>query len=267
MSQFSLPPPPPPVRYVSSVPHLILIDPSNASIVIRAASLYSSYYYDFNIEAVDTHTPSLSSSVPVRLFFGINKHSPRLSINTTAQSVAVGPSRFLYQVTAVDPDILFSDQTNMVPPAVEYGVEPSTHVEIERFTGRIFLSGLNVTKVNFTLIITDFGQPDRLSTRQVLAFDIATADKLSVPFLLIIAVTLLVVLSLTIVLILFNCCCKKHQKSSKSQEKTTWKNISPSAPNSCLIDNEYVRFIVEWHSLPYRLPILVDHDRLVTTSL
>lgn len=243
MSHFSLPPLPPPVKYTSSVPHLISIDPSNASIIIRSSSLYSSHYHDFQIEAVDSRIPSLSSSVPVRIFFGINQHSPRLANNSTTQSIAVASSRFLYQISAYDPDILFNDQTNLVPPVIEYDVEPSNIIEIERFTGRVFLINSNTTKVNFTVILTDFGQPNRLTTRHVFVFDIASKEKLSVSFLLTIVIMLSAVLSSAMLLIFLNCCCRKQKKSSKSQEKTAWKNISPTAPNSCLIDNEYVRSV------------------------
>ncbi|UJR36434.1 hypothetical protein I4U23_029157 [Adineta vaga] len=241
MSQFSLPLlPSSHVRYISSVPNLISIDPFNASIIVRSSALYSSYYYDFQIEAMDSHTPSLSRSISIRIFFGINKHPPYLLINSTRQSIEVQSSKFLYQIKAYDPDIVFNEQSNVLVPSIEYEIEPSINIEIERFSGRIFLKNFNTTKINFTLIMTDFGQPNRLVTKQILIFDIQSTKTLSISFLLMIISTLIVIILLSIVLICMNCCCKKHKKSLITQEKTTWKNISPTAPNTSLIDNEYL---------------------------
>ncbi|CAF4660849.1 unnamed protein product, partial [Rotaria sp. Silwood2] len=154
LSQFSLPSIPSYVKYISSVPDIISIDPYNGSIIIRSTSLYTSYYYDFQIRAIDSHLPSLSSSISVRIFFGINKYSPRLLMNSTRQSIEILSSKFLYQIKAYDPDILLNDQTNLFPPSIEYEINDKLlNIEIERFTGRIFLKDLNKTKINFTLII------------------------------------------------------------------------------------------------------------------
>ncbi|CAF0736102.1 unnamed protein product [Adineta steineri] len=240
LSQFSLPLLPSYVKYISSVPNLISVNPYNGSIVIRSSSLYSFYNYDFQIEAIDSHVPSLSSSISIRIIFGINKHSPRLIINSTKQSIEVLSSKFLYQIKAYDPDILLNDQTNLFPPTIEYEIEPSINIEIERFTGRIFLKDFNKTNINFTLIMTDFGQPNRLTTRHILTFDIQSDENMSISFLIIILSTFLIIILLSFLLILINCCLKRHKNSLKTQEKTTWKNISPTAPNSCLIDNEYI---------------------------
>ncbi|CAF1670202.1 unnamed protein product, partial [Adineta ricciae] len=183
MSEFSLRALPSHVRYVSSVPDLISIDSFNASFTVRSLALYSSYYYDFQIQAIDSQTPSLSSSIPIRIFFGINKYPPYLLINSTRLSIEIFSSRFLYQVKAYDPDIIFNEEMNVLVPSIEYEVDPSTNIEIERFTGRIFLKNLNKTKINFTLIMTDFGQPNRLITKQSLVFDIQSRENLSVSFL------------------------------------------------------------------------------------
>jgi hypothetical protein len=244
ISEFSLPSIPPSVKYTSSVPDLISIDPYNGSIIIRSSSLYASYYYDFHIEAIDSHIPSLSSSIPIRIFFGINKHPPRLVINSTSQSIEILSSKFLYQIKAYDPDILLNDQLNLLPPSIEYEIDPSTNIEIERFTGRIFLKDFNKTKINFTLIMTDFGQPNRLTTQQMLVFDIKSRENNSISFLFMIASILLIIILLSILLLLINCCCTSGKKSLKTQQKTTWKNVSPTTADTRLIDHEYVRLFI-----------------------
>ncbi|CAF0919369.1 unnamed protein product [Rotaria sp. Silwood1] len=242
LSQFSLPSIPSYVKYISSVPDIISIDPYNGSIIIRSSVLYSSYYYDFQIQAIDSQISSLSSLVPVRIFFGINKYSPRLLINSTRQSIEILSSKYLYQIKAYDPDILLNDQTNLYPPSVEYEIDDkSITIEIERFTGRIFLKDLNKTKINFTLIIKDFGQPNRLITQQTLIFDIKSNENISIIFFFIsISSMLLFVILLTILILIINHCWLNHKKNLKIQKKTTWQNISPTTPDTCLIDNEYM---------------------------
>jgi hypothetical protein len=238
ISQFYLPSIPSYVKYKSSVPNLISVNPLNGSIIIRSSSLYSSYYYDFQIEIIDSHVPSLSSSVSIRIFFGINKYSPRLLINSTRETIEVLSSKFLYQIKAYDPDILINDQMNFLPPVIEYEIDSSmNNIEIERYTGRIFLKYLNTTKVNFTLIMKDFGQPNRLITRHTLTFDIKSKENLSISFFILSSLILLIILLLIILLLIINCCCTTP---SKSHEKPTWKNVSPTAPDTRLIDNEYV---------------------------
>lgn len=234
------------MKYISSVPDSISINPYNGSIIIRSSLLYSSYYYDFQIEAIDSRIPSLSSSVPVRIFFGQNKHYPRLSINSTRQLIEILSSKFLFQIKAYDPDILLNDQTNLFPPAIEYEIETwMNNIEIERYTGRIFLKNLNTTKINFTLIMTDFGQPNRLTTRQSLVFDIKSNGNISMSFVILSLLILLMIILLCILLLIINCCCccTTPKKSLKPHEKTSWKNISPTTPDTRLIDNEYVRII------------------------
>lgn len=230
------------MKYISSVPNLISIDPYNGSIIIRSGLLYSSYYYDFQIEIIDSHTPSLSSSISIRIFFGINKYSPRLLINSTSQSIEILSSNFLYQIKAYDPDILLNDQRNLFPPSIEYHIDPLTinniNIEIERFTGRIFLKDFNQTKINFTLIMIDFGQPNRLTTRQNLIFNIKSQENLPFSLFLLTLSIILIIIFFSTLFFLINCCCAN---SKTSHEKPTWKNISPTAPDTRLIDNEYVR--------------------------
>jgi hypothetical protein len=91
--------------------------------------------------------------------------------------------------------------------------------------------------------MTDFGQPNRLTTRQILIFDIKSNENISISFFLITSFFLLIIICLSILLLIINCCCTTHKKSLKIHEKTTWKNISPTTPDTRLIDNEYVRRI------------------------
>jgi len=126
---------------------------------------------------------------------------------------------------------------NLIPPSIEYDILDTltNNIEIERFTGRIFLKDLNITtKINFTLIMKDFGQPNRLITRQILTFDIKSNENFSISFFIIGSLIILIIILLSILLLIINCCCKTH-------EKPTWKNTSPTAPDTRLIDNEYVR--------------------------
>ena len=220
---------------------MISVNPLNGSIIIRSSTLYSLYYYDFQIEVIDSRVPSLSSSIPIRIFFGINRHSPRLLMNSTRQIMEILPSKYLLQINAYDPDILINDQMNFFPPTVEYEIDSSVdNIEIERYTGRIFVKYSNITKVNFTLIMKDFGQPDRLITRHVLTFDIKSKENFSISFLILCLLILVIIVLLSILLLIINCCCTTHRKSSKSHEKSTWKNVSPTAPDSRLIDHDYV---------------------------
>lgn len=180
----------------------------------------------------------------MRIFFAPNKHLPRLLINSTEQSVEIVSSKFLYQIQAYDPDLLLNDQMHLVPPAIEYDIYPKTHLDIERYTGRIFLKNVQERKINFTLTMTDFGQPDRLQARQQLVFDIKPNDTISIPMALLGATVLLLVilLSLLVLLVLSCCCCcspATRQKPPKPQQ-TSWTNISPTTADTRLIDHEYV---------------------------
>ena len=243
LSQFFLPEVPSYVKYRSSIPDLISVNPLNSSMIIRSSSLYSSHYYDFQIEAIDSRTPSLSNSVPVRIMFGMNQHGPRLLINSTQQTIEIVSSKFLYQLKAYDPDIVLNEQTNLMLPWIEYEIDPKIDaLEIERYTGRIFFKDSNMSKINFTVMMTDFGQPTRLTNRQALMFDIKSKDNLSISFVILNLLILLIVLLLSIfLLILFCCCCTTPKRSIKAHEKPAWKNVSPTAPDTRLIDNEYVR--------------------------
>lgn len=243
VSQFFLPEVPSHVKYRSSISDLISVNPSNCSMIIRSSALYSAYHYDFQIEASDSRTPSLSCSVPVRIVFGMNQHAPRFISNSTEQTMEISSSKFLYQIKAFDPDILLNDQTNSVIPWIEYQIDPVVEsLEIERFTGRIFLKDSNISKINFTLTMMDFGQPNRLTTRQTLIFDIKSKRNLSMSFVILCLLILLILLLLSILLLIVCCCCccKTSKRSSKSHEKPAWKNVSPTAPDTRLIDNEYV---------------------------
>lgn len=244
VSQFFLPEVPSYVKYRSSIPDLISINPINCSMIIRSSSLYSAYHYDFQIDVIDSRTPSLSSSVPVRILFGMNQHAPRLMNNSTEQTMEMSSSKFLYQIKAFDPDILVNDQMNLIIPWIEYVIDPMIDsLEIERFTGRIFFKDSNISKINFTLTMTDFGQPNRLTTRQALIFDIKSKGNLSMSFVILSLLILLIILLLSILLLIVCCCCccTTSKRSIKSHEKPAWKNVSPTAPDTRLIDNEYVR--------------------------
>jgi hypothetical protein len=104
----------------------------------------------------------------------------------------------------------------------------------------------NITQsiYNFTLILIDFGQPNRLITRQRIAFNIISNEKIirqeirmiiSRTFILISTGILSMIILFFIIFFLFNYCyCKSSTKKSLS-------NISPTTPDSRLIDNEYVR--------------------------
>ena len=244
LSQFALPALPSHVKYRSSVPEMVSVDPSNASIVVRSPLLFSSHYYDFQIDAIDAQTPSLSCSIALRIFFAQNKHPPRLSINATEQTIETSSSKFLYQIQAYDPDLLLNDQSQLFPPAIEYEIDPAANIEIERYTGRIFLKSFSDKKINFTLIMTDFGQPHRLTTKQQLIFDIKSHESISLSiFLLSVSIFLLIVL-LCIVLLVVICCCCCCYPTTTTTDDTTWKNISPTAPDTRLIDHEYVRVLL-----------------------
>ncbi len=244
ITQFSLPYLPSYVKYISSKSNEISIDEKNGSIAIQSPSLFSSYYYDFHIQAIDSQTPSLSCSVPIRIFFGINHQSPRLLNNLTKQSIELSSSDFIYQIKAYDPDLSSDDQPGLFPPSIEYEIDPSENLEIERYTGRIFRKNVNQSMYNFTLILTDFGQPNRLITRQRMTFTIKSSEQLnrheipmiiSTTFLLISMGVLLIIIVLILIILILNC---YHRRSSTPKSLS---NLSPTTPDSRLIDNEYVR--------------------------
>jgi len=246
LSSFVLPILPSYVKYISSKSNEISIDEKNGSIIIRSPSLFSLYSYDFHIQAIDSQTPSLSCSIPIRIFFGINHQSPRLLNNYTEKSIDKSSAEFIYQIEAYDPDLSIDDLNRIIPPAIEYEIESSDDLEIDRYTGRIYLKNFNQSKYDFTLILTDFGQPNRLITRQRLTFDIKSNEKIhrreismyiSRTFILITAGIFVILILFILVLLLLNrCYCNSSTQKSLS-------NISPTTPACRLIDNEYVRIL------------------------
>jgi hypothetical protein len=252
IAQFSLPPLPSYVKYISSKPNEISIDEQNGSIKIQSTSLFSSYSYDFDIKAIDSQTPSLTCSIPIRILFGINHEAPRLYTNLTKQTIEISSSGFVYQIEGYDPDLSLNNQKRIIPPSIEYEIDSSINFQIEPYSGRIFLQTPNETilssSINFTLIMTDFGQPNRLITRQRFLFDIISNEKINRQEISMVISTTLILISACVFLILILfilillCYCKKSRKKSLSSNQTSWKNISPTTPDTRLIDNEYVRF-------------------------
>jgi hypothetical protein len=156
----------------------------------------------------------------------------------------ISSSEFIYQIKASDPDLSIADQNKIFPPSIEYEIDPSDNLDIERYTGRIFLKNLNQTIYNLTLILTDFGQPNRLITRQSITLNVKSNEKLNrqeIPmiisrtFIFISAGICLIIILFIIMMILFHSC------SCKSSTKKSLANLSPTTPDSRLIDNEYVR--------------------------
>ena len=152
-------------------------------------------------------------------------------------------SEFIYQIKAYDPDLSLNDQNKIYPPAIEYEIEPSTNLEIERYTGRIFFKDFNQSIYNFTLILTDFGQPNRLITRQRIIFEVKSNEKLNrqeIPMIssstvILISTSVIAIMILfTVIALLFNHCYRQ------STTKKSLSNLSPTTPDSRLIDNEYV---------------------------
>jgi hypothetical protein len=266
LSFYRLPWLPSHVKYVSSVPDLISINPYNGSIVIRSSSLYTFAYYDFHIRTVDYRTASLTCSMPVRILFSSNLYAPRLTINSTRQTIVLSTSKFLFQIQAYDPDLLINDQTDLVLPSIEYEIDGTNMINIERFTGRIFLATDSPMKqVNFTLIMTDFGQTNRLRTEQEFVFEIKSNENIPMSFLLFGTSIVVVGFLLSLVVLLLICCCcycsccrhrrqhtTNHSATSKAHQ-TTWTNISPNTPDTRLIDHEYVSNY-QWKTrlCPYR---------------
>ncbi|CAF3556208.1 unnamed protein product [Rotaria socialis] len=244
ISQFVLPLLPSNVKYKSSKPDDITIDEKNASITVRSSLLFLSYFYDFYIEAIDSQISSLSCSVPIRIYFGINQQSPRLSNNLTRQSIEISSSDVMYQIQAYDPDLAFDQRSNSLPPSIEYQIDSLGNLEIERYTGRIFLKNINQSTYNFTVILTDFGQPNRLITRQRIVFDVILNEEIdrqeipmniSTTFILISACIISIVILIIIIIILSLACVQCQLSAQKSMS-----NLSPTTPDSCLIDNEYI---------------------------
>ncbi|CAF1160385.1 unnamed protein product [Rotaria sp. Silwood1] len=243
ISKFVLPSLPSYVKYISSKPNEILIDEKNGSITIQSSSLFSFYSYDFYIRAIDFQIPSLSCSIPIRIYFGINKQLPRLYKNLTKHSIEISSSELTYQIQAYDPDLSFNDQNNLFPPSIEYEIDSLENIEIERYTGRIFFKNINQSIYNFTVILIDFGQPNRLITRQKIIFNLISNNKLnhqeipiiiSTTFILISACIFSIIILLIIIILLFNC------YQGKLSTKKSLSNLSPRTPDSCLIDNEYI---------------------------
>jgi hypothetical protein len=257
LSQWSLPLLPSYVNYVTSQPNVISIDEHNRSIRIQSPSLFSSYAYDCQIEAIDTRTPSLSSTVSVRLFFGHNLFPPRLLTNASEQTIQLLSSESIYQMEAMDPDMSSRKEKHPAVLSIEYAIEPSSiYVDIDRYSGRLYIKASNQSRIssliNITLTMTDFGQPKRLITRETLRLHLLLGEPQShreiammTPSTLILAgacLLVIVVLFLAILLLCHCCSCRKSRvKSTTTHHSTSWKNISPNTPDTRLIDHEYVR--------------------------
>ncbi|CAF2038795.1 unnamed protein product [Rotaria magnacalcarata] len=170
----------------------------------------------------------------------------RLRNNLTRRSIEISSSDFIYQIQAYDPDLLFNQQTNPLQPSIEYEIDPQENLEIEHYTDRIFLKNINQTVYNLTVILTDFSQPNRLLTRQRIVFDVTSNKELnhqkismtmSTSFMLISACILSVVILILIIALSFTCFqCKLSTTKSMS-------NLSPTTPDSYLIDNKLPRIV------------------------
>ncbi|UJR09664.1 hypothetical protein I4U23_013898 [Adineta vaga] len=211
---------------------------------IVSPSLFSSYYYDFHIQAINSQTPSLSCAIPIRIFFGINYQSPRLLGNLTTQTIDDVVSDFVYQIKAYDPDLSSDGQTQLFPPSIEYELDSTEFLEIERYTGRIFRKNFKQKHFNFTVILTDFGQPKRLTTRERIIFYIKSNNSMygqevpmfiSTTFILISTGIVLMIILLIMIILLLNYC---HRRTTTTKKSLV--NISPTTPDSRLIDNEYI---------------------------
>lgn len=242
--QFVLPSLPSDIKYKSSKPNEILINENNASITIQTPSLFSKYSYDFSIEAFNFQIPSSSCSIPIRIYFGINQYPPKVLNNSTRQTIVSSSTDFVYQIQAYDPDLLLTEQKTLYPPSIEYEIDSNDNIQIERYTGRINLINNDQSMYNFTVIITDFGQPNRLTTRQRIIFDISPNQEIfhqeiplnnSTTFVLIGSCVFSIIMISIIVIILLN---GFYHKFSTNKSIS---NISPTTHDSCLIDNEYVR--------------------------
>ena len=267
LSSFILPTLPSHVKYISSNPNDIAIEQANGSLTIRSSTLYSTYAYDFQIEAIDSQTPSLSCTIPVRLFFGMNKQSIRLIDNQTQRSLEISSEDFIYQIDAYDPDLeMISNRNSSLSPTIEYQIDPAEDVDIERYTGRIYFKNVNRSKYDFVVTMMDFGQPNRLLTRQRFTFDIKSVRTIhrqeismfiSRTLMFIIAGIFVVLISVALIIILFNAC------SSRSSNTKSLSNLSPTTPDCRLIDNEYVSV----SKTIGRESLLVSFQITTTTSL
>ncbi|CAF1437800.1 unnamed protein product [Rotaria magnacalcarata] len=164
--------------------------------------------------------------------------------NLTRQSIEISSSEFMYQIEAYDPDLPFNQRSNPLPPPIEYQIDSLANLEIERYTGRIFLKNINQSNYNFTVILTDFGQPTRLITRQRIVFDVISNEEInrqeipmniSTTFILISACIISIVILIIIIIIISLTCVRCQLSTQKSMS-----NLSPTTPDSCLIDNEYI---------------------------
>lgn len=229
------------VEYRSSVEELIFVDPRNGSMSIRSNSLFSRSFFDFRIDAIDHRTSSLSSSMFVRLVFHSNEEAPRLLKNSTNLPIELDASRFIFQLEATDPDLFLDDQSFVLPPTVEFSVEPSEIVRVEPFTGRVFLKQFDGKSLNLTVVVTDFGRPKRFSSKEFLLLEIKTAEHFPPTLTLFFGSIFLVALILLVLLVVTVCCCSSQQTKPSKTNENNWNNISPNTADSRLIDNEYVR--------------------------
>jgi hypothetical protein len=252
--QWQLPLLPDYVTYMTSKPNDISIDEHNRSLDIRS-SLFLSLPVDFQIDIVNRRTPSLSCHVAVRLLANRNRYPPRLVFDRTTQSIVFTSMDSIYQIQAVDPDLSLDTAHYRFPPSIEYTLESSVHVDIDRYTGQLFVRTHNPSNIpssfNITLIMTDFGPEQRLTTRESLRIEFIGDNErvheeismiLSTTFILVGTCLIIVIVLIVIVVFLVRCCSREtlRKSSSSSTHPTSWKNLSPSTPDTRLIDHEYV---------------------------
>ncbi len=91
---------------------------------------------------------------------------PLLLNNLTKGSIEISSSEFIHQIEDYDSDLSLKNQNRTLPLSIQYEIEidPSVNLEIERYTDRIFLKNINQSIYNFTLILTNFHQPNHLIT-------------------------------------------------------------------------------------------------------
>jgi hypothetical protein len=87
-----------------------------------------------------------------------------LLTNASEQTIQLLSPESTYQMEAMDPDMSSRKEKH---PAV-----PSIYVDIVRYSGRLYIRASNQSRIslliNITLTMTNFGQPKRLITREML---------------------------------------------------------------------------------------------------
>lgn len=131
---------------------------------------------------------------------------------------------------------------NIFPPAIQYRIQqPMFDLEIETFTGRIFLTKIRNQKINFTIILTDFGLNRRLETKRNFIFHIKSNEIFPISTLVFGTLISFILILFSILLFILICYCRRPSKSLKTRQ-TKWTNVSPNTPDTRLIDHEYVKF-------------------------